>query len=720
MLSAGSAALGFGTLSLQASATQGSDITVTANTTNGTFTASADGKSLTAPLSSLSYIKFFGAAVGAYVWIDPKITVAENLANYNNGSDTITAGGGSVSVRAGNGYDSITCGPGVDTVVCGSGNCTVIAGAGSDSIGAGSGNDSIAAGSGADTINGGIGHSTVTGGSSNDLISNASNLPAVDVYTVSPLKAVISNWFSDTLIAGQTIQVNAANSGLGDGDPLDATFTWNFGDYNGSYDTLTGFNAAHVYSTPGTYTVTLTVTNDLGQSSSASQKVTVVADTRNTIYVSQSGSDSNNGESVNSPIRSLTRATQLATANTRILLQCGDTFYDYTGIILNQNNELLGNYGSGANPIILYDGPRNSTAIVTTSGIASNITVQNITFDTIYNKDSLETGMGDGVDVFTPDTSVIGCTFLNVENGIFGNYWGLLAENNSAPVQSALRAYFLWLNGTDIVALGNNVAGSAQQHDIRGTGDRVLIADNTLANPATIAGTPGKTVLDLQGGEYFTVANNVAPDTGGGVWLGPLQNQTVNPSISWVNFVGNDLGGYFDVEQGAHHVVLQDNVFVRDSLITGANGISVNGYDSTDGRQVIDLRIMYNTDISTLPEGDFLSEFSPAQGISVVNNLWIAPDLVGYGWDRSAAIFVAGNDLSSFTEIKDNVWPNASTGLTGWDNVYYVSTQTQSSSGWYNIAAQLGSSVFGNVLVSTSSSNLYGLWTNGFFAGAYS
>jgi PKD repeat protein len=718
LFSAGSAALGSMTLSLQASNTQKSSIVVTANPTKSTFTATVDGKSVTAPLSSLGYIKFFGTAIGAYVWIDPNITVPENLANYNNGSDTIYAGGGTVTLRAGNGSDVIFGGLGRDTIQGGSGNCTITAGSGGDSISAGTGNDSITAGTGADTINGGKGQSTVIGGSAVDLISNAANLPSVDVYTVAPLNSVISNWFSDTLIAGQTLQVNAANSGLGSGDPLSATYAWNFGDAGGSYDTLTGFNAAHVYNTPGAYTVSLTITNSLGQKSVATQLVTVVADTRRTIFVSNAGSDSNNGLSASSPVQTLARAMQLQSANTRIFLARGQTFDVSGGLTLNQSNEVLGAYGTGADPIIKYDGPRNSTAIVTTSGLASNITIENITFDTIYSYDSAETGMGDAVDVFTPDTSVIGCTFLNVENGIYGSYWGLLAQNDSAPVQSDLRAYFLWLNGTDIVALGNNVAGSAQQHDIRGTGDRVLIADNTLANPATVAGTPGKTVLDLQGGEYFTVANNVAPDTGGGVWLGPLQNQSQNPSISWVNFTGNQMGAYFDVEPGAHHVALQNNVFLRGNVITGLNGISINGYESSNGRQVVDLRVLNNTDDSTLPEGTFLSEYSPAAQITVDNNLWLAPNLGGYGWYRSAALVVAGTNLTSFTQIKDNVWPQANFNLTGQGNVYYVSTQTQASNGWFNIQAQLGSLVIGNELMSPVLSGAYGLWTNGIYAGA--
>ena len=59
---------------------------------------------------------------------------------------------------------------------------------------------------------------------------------------------------------------------------------------------MPGFNASHIYNSPGTYTITLTVTNDLNQSSSVSAKITIGADNRRPIYVNRpTGNDGNNG-----------------------------------------------------------------------------------------------------------------------------------------------------------------------------------------------------------------------------------------------------------------------------------------------------------------------------------------------------------------------------------------------------------------------------------------
>jgi len=89
--------------------------------------------------------------------------------------------------------------------------------------------------------------------------------------TVSATSAAVtaSFVFSPTTPAiNQDIYFDAAAS-----RPTDGTFTWDFGD--GA--TGTGLTPAHLYDVAGTYTVTLTVRNALGQSASLSRTVTVAA-----------------------------------------------------------------------------------------------------------------------------------------------------------------------------------------------------------------------------------------------------------------------------------------------------------------------------------------------------------------------------------------------------------------------------------------------------------
>lgn len=73
-------------------------------------------------------------------------------------------------------------------------------------------------------------------------------------------------------VEGQDVQFNASATDIGSG-AASATFQWSFGD--GS--TATGQIVSHDFDTAGTYSVTLTVTNDRGRSASTTQFVTVAA-----------------------------------------------------------------------------------------------------------------------------------------------------------------------------------------------------------------------------------------------------------------------------------------------------------------------------------------------------------------------------------------------------------------------------------------------------------
>lgn len=179
--------------------------------------------------------------------------------------------------------------------------------------------------------------------------------------------------------------VNTVNEGPTSGSPY--TFTsgvsqpgdlegsfweWDFGDPTSgtwsltgkSRNTATGYTAAHVYETPGTYIVTLKVTpvtNDvIGPQQVYTQAITVSAFTGSTQYASASGTG--NGLSEASPSSLAVGMTWVnGGTNRRLLLKRGDTF-EVGGLMWNLTAIgpcLVGAYGTGARPVI------HSTGITT-------------------------------------------------------------------------------------------------------------------------------------------------------------------------------------------------------------------------------------------------------------------------------------------------------------------------------------------------------------------
>jgi hypothetical protein len=77
--------------------------------------------------------------------------------------------------------------------------------------------------------------------------------------------------FSPTApVVDQPVVFNADASRAAAGRTI-AGYSWNFGDG----DSVEGAGAAHAFKSAGTYTVTLTVTDDVGHQGTASQRVTV-------------------------------------------------------------------------------------------------------------------------------------------------------------------------------------------------------------------------------------------------------------------------------------------------------------------------------------------------------------------------------------------------------------------------------------------------------------
>ncbi len=143
-----------------------------------------------------------------------------------------------------------------------------------------------------------------------------------------------------------------------------AEYEWDFGDGSPSFS---GFNGAHVYEMPGTYTATLTVKDTTGATSTATQQIQVLARDGQTYYVdSDLGDDSNAGTSSGSGAwKTATHAFEgmevfRYQSGDQILFKRGQTF-SFQGEVKPSHYQtghgyVFGPYGDGAKPIIQFEG----------------------------------------------------------------------------------------------------------------------------------------------------------------------------------------------------------------------------------------------------------------------------------------------------------------------------------------------------------------------------
>lgn len=140
-------------------------------------------------------------------------------------------------------------------------------------------------------------------------------------------------------------------------------YRWDWGDDSGFQYGFTGF---HVYETPGTYTVTLRVTDRQGRTSETTETVTVLDRTGTVYYVdADAGDDANDGLSEGTAWKTFTKVyaqmglkTFDGATGKRVRLKRGCTnVYDFEpratyGHYATGSRYLVDTYGEGAKPVI--------------------------------------------------------------------------------------------------------------------------------------------------------------------------------------------------------------------------------------------------------------------------------------------------------------------------------------------------------------------------------
>jgi PKD repeat protein len=466
--------------------------------------------------------------------------------------------------------------------------------------------------------------------------------------------------------APAVVHVNAMEFPLAHGTPLTARYSWNFGNPDGRFNTLPGFNAAHVYDAPGQYTITLGVTDEAGETDTVTSTIVISPNRRRVIFVSPEGSDANIGTSPDAPLRSLGAALALKTLpdNFEILLRAGGTYIADTTLKINRSNVLMSRYESGPDPVVLLtkkEGPKPPHGFISIDGKCNGVTIEHITFNSPFSVTDGQEAPKIGLDAIVArgrNITVRNCTFLNVDCAVNANGSpdGLMVLDCKAPLKTGLRAYMVWTQGTDFVCLGNQAANSTREHIVRLSGvTGALIAANDFSNidrrPADKYDT-SKGTIEMHNGSYAYIAHNTVSD--GTIRVGPLgiNNEPATTATDWAVIESNTLNNtYLVAYSGAHHVMMRNNIIRNNS----SPAVVLQAPDK-DGRTNGDLHILNNTAIDDGETGGFMKVWGHVDGIELKNNLLIAPHLK-VGSRGAAAINVAEGNLSSFTAIGHNIWP---------------------------------------------------------------
>jgi PKD repeat protein len=489
-------------------------------------------------------------------------------------------------------------------------------------------------------------------------------------------------------VAPAVVHVDGLNCPIPVGTPLTTRYDWDFGDSHGKYNTLTGFNAAHLYDYPGTYTITLKVTGEDGRVRTSTGSVIITANARKQFFVANGGSDGNDGLTPNTPFSSVKHAFDKLIDGSEIRLMAGGTFEANSALVVKKSDVLIGRYGPGPDPVLMLsrvDGTKQH-GVISIDSKCSGVLIERITIDSPYgvadDAEAPKVGI-EGIVARGRDISVREVTFLNIDTGVNANGFpnGLLVQDCRSPGKTTLRAYMIWGQGTNHVYLGNLCANSTREHCIRLSSlDHVLVYHNDFTNldrrPADKYDY-SKGAIEMHRGTYAYIAGNTVRD--GTIRVGPLALHGEDPSSAtdWSVIENNRvIDTEIFVKPGSHHVMIRNNLV----FFSGAgHAIDVVGPDG-DGRTSRDISILNNTAVDLSTKGMFLKVWGHVDaGITLADNLFVAPHL-DPGTDGTSAVNTEMPDLADFKAVSHNVWPVLANAADG--KVFVIARQGKTAAEW--------------------------------------
>ncbi len=465
---------------------------------------------------------------------------------------------------------------------------------------------------------------------------------------------------SDSVMLGAAIHVDAVGSNFDGQSPQNLDIQWDFGDidpagHDRNHNRMHGFNAAHLYTAAGTYTIGLSVTDPLGNTTWATRQVTIAPDTRTLLTV--------NSQSQLNSLNSIA-------ANTRV--QFTGAAYTLTHSISLGGNVVLtsANADGGRTRLNAVDGLYE---FFTVNG--NNVTIGDLSLDTpsrAGGSGSAGTAMGFEASGQRQNITLENCELLNLNHVFVGNSkpTGVLFQDNAAPVVGGLRGHIAWAEGSRWTYVGNTTASNSQSIINTATNISLInISDNSFSRSSS-----GGVSLDY-GPEYVYIGGNSfnrAKTQTNGTWTGVIVDKA-----QYIRFERNDITqADIVVRAGTAHTIFTNNTFNYEGHFYAAFQFNL-GYDAGKGLTVEDIVVSHNT---LRPNGYNMAGLmvhNPPSGLTIEGNLFDAAGM-SVGVEQRSGMYTKV-PLSSLT-VRNNAWVLPSAGYNG---VYqYNNGSWQTPSQW--------------------------------------
>jgi len=441
----------------------------------------------------------------------------------------------------------------------------------------------------------------------------------------------------------------------------DLQYRWNFGDTGAGLwaygarpgasnkNSESGAVAAHVFESPGVYTVSLTATDGTNTVSNSCAQIVVQSPDAafagaDTVCVS-TGTDFTGcpaGATTHQTSIYNTAMGYIGSGVHRLLFKAGDTWTGATDASISTAGPgLIGSFGSGAKPIIRAGTLAGRFLLVQ----ANDWRIVGLDFD-----GNMTNPNGGGIQLTDTNT-----TILNVH--IHKNSWGVAGGTGSAydvvqevvmddidPASGNAAAVY-WTPSTTSALLGNYINPTGfGDHVIRmGGATKFVIAHNTLGQPGSGNGLAIKLHQVSQAnqqvwnGNYtekvIIADNHILPSlTAWQIVVGPQNDVTpehvrdIIVERNWMEAGTANLHISMTTinEDGLHPSTVRNNILDMSTTNGGITGVNVGAFSALIA--VNGVRVFNNTCYSSVAKNFRCAEVGTATNTLVYNNLGSAPN----------------------------------------------------------------------------------------------